>query len=291
MMSRLSSVVKGHPLITFFVLAYALAWIIESPLVFLTDSVSDTQVLVVQILSSNVPSVLAIVLTAIALGRRSLRKLLGRLLIWRVNPLWYLVVFLGPAALAGGVVGLNALMGGPALSLGMPLFGVLTYLAISIFPGSALGEEIGWRGYALPRLQSRMSALSAALILAPIWGMWHLPLFVAGWLQGDRTLALFAAFLVSAFALSVILTWVYNSTGGSLLMVVLLHATVNLPITLTPYELAELMYFGLMVVAAIVVVIWAGPKHLSRKHRKQEEQGAAEPGVATPPGVVKPTPA
>jgi hypothetical protein len=52
-----------------------------------------------------------------------------------------------------------------------------------------------------------------------------------------------------------------------------------------------LMYFGLMVVAAIVVVIWAGPKHLSRKHRKQEEQGAAEPGVATPPGVVKPTPA
>jgi membrane protease YdiL (CAAX protease family) len=291
MMSRLSSVVKGHPLITFFVLAYALAWIIESPLVFLTDSVSDTQVLVVQILSSNVPSVLAIVLTAIALGRRSLRKLLGRLLIWRVNPLWYLVVFLGPAALAGGVVGLNALMGGPALSLGMPLFGVLTYLAISIFPGSALGEEIGWRGYALPRLQAGRSALSAALILAPIWGMWHLPLFVAGWLQGDRTLALFAAFLVSAFALSVILTWVYNSTGGSLLMVVLLHATVNLPITLTPYELAELMYFGLMVVAAIVVVIWAGPKHLSRKHRKQEEQGAAEPGVATPPGVVKPTPA
>jgi membrane protease YdiL (CAAX protease family) len=284
------SLVKRHPLITFFVLAYALAWIIESPLVFFGDSVSDTQVLVVQILSSNVPSVVAIMLTAIVLGGGALRKLLGRLMIWRVNPLWYLVVFLGPVALAGGVVGLNALIGGPALSVGMSLLGVLFFFAFSIVPGSALGEEIGWRGYALPRLQTRMSALSAALILAPIWGMWHLPLWVAGWLQGDRTPAQFAAFLVSAFALSVILTWMYNSTGGSLLLVVLLHATVNLPLTLVTDVPPNLMYFGLLVVAAIVVVIVAGPKHLSRKHRKQEEEGAAESGVATP-GVVKPTPA
>ena len=76
----------------------------------------------------------------------------------------------------------------------------------------------------------------------------------------------------------------------------LLHATINLPITLLYDALGNrvtvpvLLYFGLMAVAAIVVVIVAGPAHLSRKHRKQEE-GAAEPAVATPPGVVKPTPA
>ena len=289
------SLVKRHPIITFFVLAYALAWIIESPLVFLTDSLTDTQVLVVQILSSNVPSVVAIMLTAMVFGRGALRKLLGRLLIWRVNPLWYLVVFLGPVALVGGVVPLNALLGGPALSLGMPLLGAAIFFGFSIFPGSALGEEIGWRGYVLPRLQSRMSALSAGLFLAPIWALWHLPL----WLQGKpfQTPTLYAGFVVSAFALSVILTWVYNSTGGSLLFVVLLHATVNLPQTLTIDELGSratvplLLYWGLMVVAAIVVVVVAGPKHLSRKHRKQEEEGATESGVATPPGVVKPTPA
>jgi len=103
--------------------------------------------------------------------------------------------------------------------------------------------------------------------------------------------------VVSAFALSVITTWVYNSTGGSILMVVLLHASANVPITLTIDSLGNravvpvMLYWGLLVVAAIVVVIVAGPKHLSRKHRKQEEEGAAEPGVATPPGVVKPTPA
>src|ERR671913_2289084 len=277
------SLVKRHPIITFFVLTYVITWAIESPLVFLTDYVTATQGLVLIILGSNVPSAVAIILTAVVLGRGALRKLLGRLLTWRVNPIWYLVVFLGPAALVGGVVGLNALMGGPALSLGMPLLGAAIFFGFSIFPGSALGEEIGWRGYVLPRLQSRMSALSAALLLAPIWALWHLPL----WLNGapGRTPLIYAGFVLSAFALSVILTWVYNSTGGSLLLVVLLHATVNLPQTLTIDELGSratvplLLYWGLMVVAAIVVVVVAGPKHLSRKHRKQEEEGATESGV------------
>jgi hypothetical protein len=91
---------------------------------------------------------------------------------------------------------------------------------------------------------------------------------------------------------------VYNSTGGSLLMVVLLHATANFPVTMAIDELGTratvpvLLYWGLMAVAAIVVVIWAGPEHLSRKRKKQQqEEGAAESGVATPPRTVKPTPA
>ena len=289
------SLVKRHPLITFFVLAYALSWMLESPLVFLRDSITDTQGLILTILASNVPSVLGIVLTAMVLGRGALKKLLGRLLIWRVNPLWYLLLVLGPAALVAGVVPLNALLGGTALSLGMPLLGIAIFLAFHIVPGSALGEEIGWRGYALPRLQSRMSALSAALIIGPIWALWHLPLWLTG--EPGRTPTLYAGFVVSVIALSVVLTWVYNSTRGSLLMVVLLHATYNLPITLAIDDLGSratvpvLLYFGLLVVAAIVVVIVAGPKHLSRKYSKQEEEGAAESGIATPPGVVKPTPA
>jgi uncharacterized protein len=288
--------VKRHPIITFFVLTYVITWAIESPLVFLTDSVTATQGLVLVILASNVPSAVAIVLTAVVLGRGALRKLLGRLLIWRVSPFWYLVVFLGPVALTGGVVLLNALMGGPALSLGMTLVGAAIFFAFSVVPGSALGEEIGWRGYVLPRLQSRMSALSASLLIAPIWALWHLPLWLTG--EPGRTPTLYTGFLVSAFALSIISTWVYNSTGGSLLMVVLAHATVNLPLTLVRDDLGAqatvpvLLYFGLLIVAAIVVVIVAGPKHLSRKRTKQvQEEVATESGVATPPGAVKPTPA
>ena len=296
------SLVRRHPIITFFVLAYALAWIIESPLILLRDSVTagDPPGLFLVMLASNVPSLLAIVLTAVVLGRGALRKLLGRLLIWRVNPLWYVGVVLGPVALTGGTVALNSLLGRPALSLSIPsLLGLVIMLAFMIFPGSALGEELGWRGYVLPRLQTRMSALSASLFLAPIWALWHLPLWVSGWLQGEpfRAPTLYAAFVVSAFALSVLLTWVYNSTGGSLLMVVVLHATANFPVTMAIDELGSraampvLLYWGLMIVAAMVVVVVAGPKHLSRKHRKQQEkEGAAEPRVATP-GIAKPTPA
>jgi membrane protease YdiL (CAAX protease family) len=294
MIFRPSSAAKRRPLIAFFLLTFALSWAFEIPLVILGDGIAGTQALVLIILASNVPSVLGMVLTAVVLGRGALRKLLGRLLIWRIDPLWYLVV-LAPAALAGGMVFLNALLGGPAMGVGVPLLTAVIMLAFSVFPGSALGEEIGWRGYALPRLQTGRSALGASLILGVVWGFYHLPLYFTG--QAGRPLSLFPLFVVSTIALSVILTWVYNGTGGSLLMVVLLHATFNLPLTLLIAPLGSrvtvpfLLYVGLWVAAAIAVVVWAGPKQLSREHRKQEEGGAAEPGVAAPPGATKPIPA
>jgi membrane protease YdiL (CAAX protease family) len=280
------SLVKRHPLITFFVLTYALAWILWLPLVILRDTIPATQSLVLALLGSAVPSLLGIVLTAIVLGRGALRKLLGRLLIWRVDPLWYLVVVLGPAALVGGIVAFNALLGGPALSFDVPLLAAVITLSFHIFPGSALGEEIGWRGYALPRLQAGRSALSASLILGVIWAFYHLPLFFTG--QAFRSPSILVPFVISGIALSVILTWVYNGTGGSLLLVVLLHATANLPLTLFLEPLGSramlpfLLYVGLMVVGAIVVVIVAGPEHLSRKRRKQEEPAHPEVATAAP---------
>jgi uncharacterized protein len=171
------------------------------------------------------------------------------------------------------MVAFNPLLGGPALS-GVHLLTAVITLAFFIFPGSALGEEVGWRGYALPRLQSRRSALGASLILGLIWAFYHLPLFFTG--QAFRSPGLFVPFVISTSALSVILTWVHNSIGGSLLLVVLLHATANLPLTLLLEPLGSramlpfLLFVGPMVVAAIVVVLVAGPAQLSRKHRKQE---------------------
>jgi hypothetical protein len=107
------SLVRRHPLITYFVLTYALAWILWLPLVVLQDTIPAAPGLVLVLLGSNLPSLLAIVLTALVLGRGALRKLLGRLLIWRVDPRWYLVVVLGPVALAGGMIAFNAFVGGP----------------------------------------------------------------------------------------------------------------------------------------------------------------------------------
>jgi membrane protease YdiL (CAAX protease family) len=277
------SLVRRHPLITFFVLTYALSWVLWLPLVVLRDTFPAAPGLVLVLLGSAVPSLLAIVLTAIVFGRGSLRELLGGLLIWRVDLRWYLVAVLGPVALAGGIVAFNVLLGGPAISINVPLLAVVITLAFHIFPGSALGEEIGWRGYALPRLQARRSALSASLILGVIWAFYHLPLFFTG--QAFRSPSILVPFAISGIALSIILTWVYNTSGGSLLLIVLLYATANLPLTLLLEPLGSramvpfLLYVGLMVAAAVVVVIVAGPEHLSRQRTKQEEP--AQPGVAT----------
>src|SRR3712207_2464285 len=106
------SLVRRHPLITFFVLTYALAWILWLPLIILRDTIPASQGLFLPLLCSAYPSLLGIVLTAIVLGREALRELLSRLLSWRVEPRWYLLVVLGPAALAGGMVAFNALLGG-----------------------------------------------------------------------------------------------------------------------------------------------------------------------------------
>lgn len=274
------SLVRRHPIGLFLGLAFALSWLLESPLVFFPDSITGAQGFILVILASSVPSVLAIVLTAAGSGKGAVRVLLRRLLAWRVDPRWYVLIFLGPLALAAIAVGLNAVVGGPGVSLGTPLAAIVITLLFSIFPGSALGEEIGWRGYLLPRLQAGRSALTASLVLGAFWGLWHLPL----WLTGDpvRTPGLYAAFFVSVLALSVILAWVYNGTGGSLVTVVLLHATANLPVSLaidgmgTDATVPVLLYFGLLVVVAIVVVLVAGPAQLSRSRERQIQPGAGQ---------------
>jgi membrane protease YdiL (CAAX protease family) len=171
---------------------------------------------------------------------------------------------------------LSILLGGPAQTVDSTVIAVLGMFVFSIFPGSALGEELGWRGFALPHLQDGHSALAATLILGPLWGFWHLPL----WLTGNEShpLPMFPAFVLSAIALSVLLTWIYNSTGGSLLLVVLLHATANLPITvlLTPLGIDAIqpywIFTALLIIAAAAVVGFAGAADLSRTQRKQTSE-------------------
>jgi membrane protease YdiL (CAAX protease family) len=151
----------------------------------------------------------------------------------------------------------------PTIDATIPI-AVATFL-FSIFPGSALGEELGWRGFALPHLQTARSALGASLVLGTLWGVWHLPLYLTG--TDIRPPSLFPA--------SVIYTWMYNSTGGSLLIVVLFHAASNLPLSLLLAPLgskatqAFLIYVALMIATAVVVVVATGSENLSRTQPKQ----------------------
>jgi membrane protease YdiL (CAAX protease family) len=133
---------------------------------------------------------------------------------------------------------------------------------------------MGWRGYVLPRLQAKYNALISTLILGVIWGIWHLPKFIAHF-----DVVAFAWFMLHIMAFSVILTWLYNNTNGSLLIVAVCHAVSNttgvfMPMASTvssEHMGSYIIYVLLEVIAAIVVTVVAGPARLSRTEAMQAQ--------------------
>ena len=270
------SMVRRHPVISFFVLTYAIAWSLWAPLVIFRDSIPGPLGFVLGALGTLVPSTLGLVFVGLLAGRPGVRRLLRRLVQGRIGLRWY-VAALALAMLAPLGLGVSILLGGDIPVVNTTILGVLFLFAFSIFPGSALGEELGWRGFALPRMQTRLSALKASLIIGVLWGSWHLPLWLTG--RESHPISLFVPFVVTVIATSVICTWLYNNTRGSLLIIVLYHAAINLPITVLFSPLGSrqtqpfLIYVALTVVAATAVVITNGSEHLSRTaHRQIDHQ-------------------
>ena len=219
------------------------------------------------------PTLAAVVLTGLHGERAGLKELLGRLLSWRVGLRWYVVVLFGTAAIGLLTVVLEGLLGAPTpgLSPTVPWYFLVPAFLVGLLVGGPLNEEVGWRGYALPRLQEGMRVLTASLVLGVLWALWHLPLFfVAGTSQADFP---FVHFVLWVVALSVLFAWVYNGTGGSLLVVVLAHGAVNFtagflfPIfpALAGGVGPFVIYAALFVVAAVLVVLFTGPELFSRK--------------------------
>jgi membrane protease YdiL (CAAX protease family) len=266
------TVLRRHPVAIFFVLTYAIAWAFWVPLVMLQDRVAPALDLVLRILGSATPSVLAVILVARMHGRGEVRRLLRRLLMGRVNIGWYAAI-VALTALPVLAVWVSTLLGAPTPVVAVTVPGVLSLFLFSVFPGSATGEELGWRGFALPRLQTRHSALAASLIVGAVWGTYHFPLFLLG--SPVRPFALFLPFALSCVIMSIFYTWMYNGTGGSLLLAVLLHATSNLPLTIVMGPLEERVlpafwiFDGMLALAAAALVARTGVAALSRTHAKQ----------------------
>jgi membrane protease YdiL (CAAX protease family) len=281
--------VKRHPLIAFFVLAFALSW---WPWILYAFGPSPTPI------ASFGPFLAALVVLAITQGKSGIGGLLRRMVRWRVGIRWYAVALLLPVGIALAATALNVLLGAQAPSaadLG-GWTGLFSIFAVRLLiPGTGgAWEEPGWRGFALPSLQAGRSALVASLILGAVWALWHLPLVVATGQMGGWD-------IVSILAWTLVLTWVYNGTGGSVLIIMLFHAMFN---TVSVSFISPLAFSGadsvrqswllaaVWCAVAVAVVMWAGPKHLSHKlHKQEEEGGAEEPGTATPSGAVKPVPA
>jgi membrane protease YdiL (CAAX protease family) len=184
-------------------------------------------------LASFGPMCAALIVTALVEGRQGVRRLLSRLLKWRVGLGYYAFAVLAPIGLFMLAVLLNWFITGAWSDL--RLLGEADYLPY-VRPVGALilwllaygmGEETGWRGFALPHLQRSRSAASATLILAVMWAVWHLPAFFFRDTYADLGVFGFPIFAFSVLFSTMVFTWLYNGTAGSLLLVVLFHGIFN----------------------------------------------------------------
>lgn len=250
--------VARHELGLFFVLAFALSWVAWPAVLSNPDSSP---------LIPFGPALAALVVTALAGGGREVLRLLRQLVRWRVHVSWYVVAVLGPFLLMGLAVVLAVAAGAEAPAAD-------TYETWYQLPAGLLSslvivgcfEELGWRGFAQPRLQRTRTALTAALVIGLAWAAWHLPELVSEPTEQRPPLP----FVVWVLAQSVILAWLYNSTGGSVLVVALFHASANtagaflLPaFTGGRYDLVFWCMAGVYVATAAAVVVLAGAERLT----------------------------
>ncbi|HEX7349806.1 CPBP family intramembrane glutamic endopeptidase [Brachybacterium sp.] len=229
--------VRRHPLLSFFVLANALSWLAWIPYILSTSGLGvwdlefpallgTTQLLGVLPGAYLGPIGSALLVTAIVDGRAGLRSWAGRLLRWNVSWRWYAVSLLTvPAALLlAGLVFSGGEIQAPSATV---LIAYVPVLILQVLT-TGLAEEPGWRDFALSRMQHRYGPLRSAFVLGPLWGAWHLPLFLTewgGWPEADWSRPV--VFLIFCVAFNVVMSWVFNRTGESLPLSMLMHAGLN----------------------------------------------------------------
>jgi len=268
-MSRVILFVKQRPLAMFLVLAFLLSWW-TWPL----------SVLGLPLFPPG-PFLAAIVVLAITVGKRGVTDLLRGMVQWRVPPRWYALVFGLPLALVGAAVGLNVLLGAAAPSAA-ELIGqsrlLLLFPLLLLIPGAGgAWSEPGWRGYALPRLLGGRSALLASLVLGVVVALWHLPLILTGRQPlGD---------LPWLVVWSVMFTWIFKGTGGSVAIAMLFHAwddtLVNFSKALfagTDVTQLAWLHAGVYALAVAAIVALVGP-NLGRQSLAQPDS-IAQPMAA-----------
>jgi membrane protease YdiL (CAAX protease family) len=209
--------------IPWFVLVFALTWALWFTAAGLEPSLLRN---VSFYLGVFAPGIVALAMTYRELGASGVRKLLGRLVQWDVGVRWFAFALLFIFSIKVVVALIVRVSTG-----GWPVFGTVPVPLLfagaigSTLLGGQVGEELGWRGYALPRLASAMGLGAASVLLGVIWAIWHLPLFYI--LGADTVGQSFPFYLLQVTALSVAIAWLYMKTRGSLLLTMLLHAAVN----------------------------------------------------------------
>lgn len=224
-------------LVWFYVASLAVTWLCYVPLILTVRAGGTLDPDVHGLLGLTAvlaPTLTACVLAGVRGGRRELRRLVGMALRLRFAVRWYLLVVIVPFAVPLTAVAMDALGSGtaPAAWLVAP-----TAQTLATFWIAAIGEDLGWRGYALSRALDRWGPVKASLIHGPAWALWHLPMFfMPGTAQADQMLLMFVVQIVGA---TMIFTRVFIGTGGSVAAMMLMHATANLAFNTVPVFATE----------------------------------------------------
>lgn len=240
---------RNNSLIAFFGLTFAITWGIALLLVLFPDSIGRlfgpmSTANPLFILAVAGPTLAATLLTWLQGGGSALKRLYMRLLDWRFGARWYALMLVGLPLIGYGVSWWLGTASQHDFSTPARLFWLLLNQLIL----GPLGEELGWRGFALPRLLQRFTPLIASLILGTLWGIWHLPSFFLSGLP--QTNLAIPVFLLGALGLAILATWIFLHTNGSVLSVALFHYMVNLVLDLFGVPLP-----ALTLVLAISVVL------------------------------------
>jgi membrane protease YdiL (CAAX protease family) len=268
----LGTVFSRFPVAAGFILMFALTWPLELGLAAQSRGLLPFRIPPVMAPFVGLGFVAAAMIMSVLVdGTAGVVALLRRLLIWRVGLVWYVVALLGPAVTYLLGIGIHVLLGGSSPDFLQPFVRQLvppTYslavagLVFFLFQLVANGEEFGWRGYALPKLQARHSALIASLIVGVVWALWHVPKYLTA---GDPHDLPFWFFALNMLASAILYTWIFNCTGGSLLLMLLLHAAVNTGIVMLPIMPAIvgdtrplIIAYVVQDIAAVAVAVIAG---------------------------------
>jgi membrane protease YdiL (CAAX protease family) len=290
------SFVKQHPVASFFVLAYAISWVLWVPAVLYIKFVLPSDqvpgwLMLPNLVGSWGPFFAALAMTGILEGKPGVKKLLSSLLVWRVGFQWYLVVFLLPLVILFAALGIYALQGGTVgrfdpgqwyMVLLAPLFALLF---------GPMGEELGWRGYALPRLQRNYSALLSSIIVGVLWAFWHTPAYwaPAGTAISGQPVTPLAVgwYLIFTIGIAILHTWIYNNTKESVLLAVLFHAMYTSgpvfplfpEISMTAVNQTVKWAILPVWVTAVLVIAWFGAARLSHQPAPQDPDEVATEGA------------
>lgn len=254
--------IKRHPLISYFIIAYVVTWVFLFPIV--GNIYSENW----HFLGALGPTVSAFLVVYITKGKEGIRNLKKRLFKYKVGSKWILVA-LSPIALFILALLIDYIISGSLFNfrefistneLSRPSLFFLWILPL-VFYG--IFEEIGWRGFALPRLQKKYTAFKATFILTIFWGFWHFPMF---FYRFDFSLFIFFGFFISLFFGAIIFTSLINSTKGSIFVVMVWHFLWNVVAVIDTIRLTTIMSV-MITIAAILIIRKFGKENLSAQEK------------------------